>query len=313
MEVEYTMLGLSDLQVSKVGLGTWQFGTEAWGFGTDFTEEDALAAVERALELGINLIDTAEIYGEGRSEELVGKAIEGRRGGVIIATKVSGGHLRARDLIKACEGSLRRLGIEAIDLYQVHWPNSYVPLEETMAALDRLIEQGKVRRIGVSNFPVPLLKEAQGHCKNRIVSNQVRYNLLQRDIEKEVLPYCRDQEITVVAYSPLAQGLLSGKYDAKNLPADKVRRQNPLFCHEENLREAFKAIEVLKEIGEAHGKAPAQVALRWLLEQPGVIAIPGAKRPEQVEANAGALGWSLSPEERERLDRLTAGLELSYY
>jgi len=313
MEVEYTNLGSSDLRVSKIGLGTWQFGTEGWGFGADFTERDALAAVDKALELGINFIDTAEVYGEGRSEELVGEALKGRRDEVIIATKVSGGHLRSRDLIQACEGSLKRLGIDQIGLYQVHWPNFYVPLEETMAALDRLIEQGKVRYIGVSNFPVSLLEEAQGHFQHRIISAQVRYNLLQRDIEQEILPYCREQNITIIAYSPLAQGLLSGKYDLGNLPQDGVRKQNPLFRHEKNLKEAFKVVAALREIGEAHGRAPAQVALRWLLEQPGVVAIPGAKRPEQVVTNAGAMGWLLAPDERERLERLTAELEWSYF
>lgn len=309
--MEYTTLGSSDLRVSKVGLGTWQFGTEAWGFGADFSERDALAAVEKALELEINLIDTAEVYGEGRSEELVGRAIKGKRDRVVIATKVSGGHLRAQDLIKACEGSLKRLGIETIDLYQIHWPSAYVPLEETMAALERLIDQGKVRYAGVSNFPVPLLKEAQRHFKHKIVANQVRYNLLQRDSEKELLPYCREQGITLIAYSPLAQGLLTGKYDEQNQPSDRVREGNPLF-RGENLRQTLGVVSVLKEIGAAHGKSPAQVALRWLIDREGVVAIPGAKRPEQVEANAGALGWPLSPEERARLDGLTRNLELSY-
>ncbi|MFQ6090973.1 MAG: aldo/keto reductase [Candidatus Bipolaricaulia bacterium] len=174
MEVEYTNLGSSDLRVSKIGLGAWQLGTEGWGFGADFTERDALAAVDKALELGINFIDTAEVYGDGRSEELVGEALKGRRDRVIIATKVSGGHLRAKDLVRACEGSLKRLGIDQIDLYQIHWPNSYVPLAETMGALDKLVEQGKVRYVGVSNFSVLLLEEAQGHFKHRIISAQVR-------------------------------------------------------------------------------------------------------------------------------------------
>ncbi len=313
MEVEYAKLGSSDLQVSKVGLGTWQFGTEGWGFGEDFSERDARAAADKALELGINFIDTAEVYGEGRSEELVGKTIKDRRHEVLIATKVSGGHLRAGDLIQACEESLKRLGIETIDLYQVHWPNSYVPLGVTMGALDRLIQQGKIRYVGMSNFPAPMLQEAQQYLKRKIVSNQVRYNLLQRDIEQEILPYCRDEGISIIAYSPLAQGLLSGKYSRENLPNDAVRQGNPLFKNPENLEHALKVVAALEEIAQAHGKSAAQVALRWLIEQPGVVAIPGAKRPEQVQANAGALGWSLTPEERERLDRGSAGLELSYF
>jgi len=310
--LEYTVLGKSDLKVSTLGLGTWQFGTEGWGFGADFTEEEALATVDKALELGINLLDTAEVYGDGRSEEIVGKAIEGRRDQLIIATKVLPRHLRTDDLIRACDESLQRLGIEQIDLYQIHAAEPYVPLAESMSALEKLINQGKVRYVGVSNFSVPLLRAAQEAFPGKIVSNQVRYNLLQRDIEKEILPYCREHGITVIAYSPLAQGLLSGKYDPDHLPSDKIRARNPLF-REENLVQAFPVIDLLREIGREHGVTPAQVALRWVTQQDDVIAIPGAKRPQQVQENAGALDWSISADELSRLDAASANLESSYF
>ncbi len=310
--MEYTVLGTSDLRITKIGLGTWQFGTEGWGFGRDFTEQEALATVDRALALGINLIDTAEVYGDSRSEEIVGKALAGRRDQVVLATKVLPRHLRARDLVRACDESLRRLNTDHIDLYQIHWPDSYVPLSESLSSLAKLVEQGKVRSVGVSNFPVPLLRAAADALPGKIVSNQVRYNLLQRDIEKEILPYCREHEITVIAYSPLAQGLLTGKYDRNHLPADKIRQQNPLF-REENLEQVFPVIDVVREIGKEHGATPAQVALRWVTQQDGVIAIPGAKRPAQVEENAGALEWSLSPDELARLDAVSADLDLSYF
>jgi len=310
--MEYTALGKSDLKVSTLGLGTWQYGTEGWGFGADFTEEEALATIDRALELGINLLDTAEVYGDGRSEEIVGKAIKGRRDEVILATKVLPRHLRTGDLIRACDESLRRLGIDRIDLYQIHAAEPYVPLAESMSALEKLINQGKVRYVGVSNFSVPLLRAAQEAFPGKIVSNQVRYNLLQRDIETEILPYCREHGITVIAYSPLAQGLLTGKYDRDHLPADKIRGRNPLF-REENLSHAFPVIEILREIATAHSVTAAQAALRWVTQQNGVIAIPGAKRPKQVQENAGALDWSLSPDELSHLDTASANLEFSYF
>ncbi len=310
--MEYVTLGTSDLKVSTIGLGTWQFGTEGWGFGQDFTEQEALATVDKALGIGINLLDTAEVYGEGRSEEIVGKAIAGRRDKVILATKVLPRHLRKRDLIRACDESLDRLGIEQIDLYQIHATEPYVPLAESMAALAKLVEQGKIRYVGVSNFSVPLLRAAEEVFSGRVVSNQVRYNLLQRDIEAEILPYCRKHNITVIAYSPLAQGSLTGKYNRDHLPSDKIRQRNPLF-RDENIVQAFPLIDLLREIGKKHGVTPAQVALRWVTAQDGVIAIPGAKRPWQVEENAGALGWSLSSEQMAALAAASANLELSYF
>lgn len=310
--MEYTNLGKSDLVVSKIGLGTWQFGDKDWGWGTEYGEDEALTTIHRALDLGINFIDTAEVYGDGISEAVVGKAIQDRRDEVIIATKVWGGHLRHEDVLQAAGGSLRRLGIETIDLYQIHWPSYYVPLEETMEALQKLVEQGKVRYIGVSSFSVPLLREAQLHLKSAIISNQVRYNLLQREIEKEILPYCRREGIAVIAYSPLAQGLLTGKFHEDFQATDGIRKANPLF-NSKNLGQALKVVKVLGEIAANRGKTIAQVALNWLIQQRGVVAIPGAKRPEQIEENAGACGWKLTQEELSRIEKACGALKLSYY
>lgn len=310
--MEYAKLGKSDLVVSKIGLGTWQFGDKDWGWGAEYGEDEALATIHRALDLGINLIDTAEVYGDGISEAVVGKAIQARRDEVIIATKVWGGHLRYGDVLQAAEGSLRRLGIETIDLYQIHWPSYHVPLEETMEALQKLVEQGKVRYIGVSSFSVPLLREAQRHFKGRIISNQVRYNLLQREIEREILPYCRREGITVIAYSPLAQGLLTGKFREDFQSTDGIRKANPLF-DSRNLGQALKVVEVLGEIAADRGKTTAQVALNWLIQRPGVVAIPGAKRPEQIEESAGACGWKLTQEELSWIEEVCGALKLSYF
>ncbi len=311
--MEYRTLAKSDLKVSVVGLGTWQFGTEAWGFGADFTEQDARAVLERALELGINHIDTAEVYGKGRSEEIIGEVLADRRDEVVITTKVSGDHLRYKDVKRAAERSLRRLRTKYIDLYLVHWPNYYIPLRETMRALEDLVADGKVRYVGVSNFSVCMMEEARSYL-NRIdlVANQVRYNLLQREVEAEILPYLKREGLTLIAYSPLAKGLLTGKYTVDNLPADAVRSGDPLFSKEENLRAALRVVDVLRSIGKRYGKTPAQVAINWLLRDPSVVAIVGAKRPEQVIQNAGAADFKLTEDESHRIEEVTASLCLDY-
>lgn len=312
--MEYTKLGKSNLVVSKIGLGTWQFGDKDWGWEKDYGEKEALEVIHRALDLGINFIDTAEIYGNGISETIVGKAIKGKRDKVIIATKVSGQHLRCEDVLKAAEGSLKRLKVGFIDLYQVHWPSWYEPLHETTRALEQLVDQGKVRYLGLSNFPVPLQREAQkALSKSLIVSNQVRYNLLQREVERGILPYCKKRGIAIIAWSPLAKGLLTGKFHEGNLPQEDFRKDNPLFARRENLQQALKVVHVLSSIASRHGKTIAQVALRWLIEKPGVVAIPGAKRTAQVEENAGACDWRLSKQELKRIEEVANSIKLNYF
>ncbi len=292
--MEYVGLGRNGLRVSAVGLGMWQAGGTGWG--RDVRDADCVAAMECAVNLGVNLIDTAEVYGQGHSEEVVGKAVRAvGRDRVVIATKVAGYHARARDVEAACRGSLRRLRVREIDLYQVHWPDPWeqVPLRETMKALERLHRRGWIRHIGVSNFAVRDLEEARAHLsRTDIVSNQVRYNLLQRDIESEVLPYCRREGIGIMAWSPLGKGLLTGKYRAGRRPKDRVRADEELF-KPANLRSAAPVVAALRRVGRDHGKTPAQVALAWLRRYRNVVPIPGAKRPAQVEENAGAVGWAL--------------------
>jgi aryl-alcohol dehydrogenase-like predicted oxidoreductase len=197
---------------------------------------------------------------------------------------------------KACEGSLKRLGVRELDLYQVHWPDpwSQVPLRETMKALEALHRAGKVRHIGVSNFAVRDLEEAREHLSRiDIASNQVRYNMLQREVEAEVVPYCRREGIAILAWSPIGKGILSGKYHNGKRPKDRVRSDEDLF-KPMNIRRTAPLIAQLRRVAKAHGKTPAQVALAWLRRHPHVIPIPGAKRPAQAEENAGAAGWSLT-------------------
>ena len=303
--MDYVTLGRDGPKVSVIGLGMWQAGGKAWG--NDVRDADCRKAMERAVEIGTNLVDTAEAYGDGHSEKVVGDAI--RRIGrdqVVIATKVGGWHLHADDLKKACAGSLKRLGVRSIDLYQIHWPDpwSQVPLRETMKALESLQRAGKIRHIGVSNFAVRDLEEARSHLsRTDIVSNQVRYNMLQREIESEVLPYCKREGIGVLAWSPLGKAVLTGKYHATKRPKDLVRKEEDLF-KPVNLKRSAPLVAALRKIAKARGKTPAQVALAWLRRNRNVVPIPGAKRPAQSEENAGAAGWSLSAQELRTLGQI---------
>ena len=282
-------LGSSGVSVSRIGLGMWQAGGKNWG--SDVNDRDCVRAIVRARELGVDLVDTAEGYGEGHSEEVVGKAIkEVGRDNLVIATKVAGYHMRERDVERAARGSLKRLGVRTIDLYQVHWPDPWdqVPFKEGFRALERLWKRGVIRAIGVSNFAVRELKDAQSHlARAEIASNQVRYNLVQREIEAEVLPYCRREKIPILAWSPLAQGVLADKYRPGKKPKDSIRKQNDLFSTH-NLREAEKVLRVLRTIAKGRDRTVAQVALAWLMRDRLVIPIPGAKRSAQAEDNAGA-------------------------
>lgn len=312
--MERIELGRSGIRVSQIGLGMWQAGGSQWG--ADVNDGDCVAAMARAVELGVNLIDTAEVYGQGHSEEVVGRAIQDvGRDNVVVATKVAGQHLRPDDVVRACQGSLKRLGIREIDLYQVHWPDPWeqVPLSRTMRALEKLHKDGWIRAIGVSNFAVRDLDEARSDLSAvDIASNQVRYNLLHREIEAEVLPYCNREKITTLAYSPLAQGVLAGRYGPLNAPSDAVRKQSRFF-REDNLKEAEHLLVVLRRIATAHRRTVAQVALNWLNRDPIVVPIPGAKRPSQAEENAGAAGWRLSEEEVREIETASARLHLDLF
>lgn len=310
--MEYEVLGKSDLKVTKIGLGAWQFASEMWGWGKDFEKKDAVEVLEISLEKGINWIDTAEAYGNGFSEELIGKVLGKRRKDVIIATKVSGYHARYQDVIAACERSLKRLRTDYIDVYQFHWPNNYIPIEETMRAMEELVKQDKVRYIGVSNFPVPLIEEAQNALRETfIVSNQVRYNLISREIEEGILPYCSSNNISIIAYSPIAQGLLTSKYTLDKKPEDSLRKDQPLF-KEPNYSQIIRFVELLKNIAAEIRKKPSQVALRWLIEKKGVVAIPGAKNKRQAEENAEAIGWKLDKEILKKLDEQSKKIRITY-
>lgn len=314
MNVDEVVLGRSKTRVSSIGVGTWQAGDDTWG--PDVNDRDCVDAIVRATELGMTLVDTAENYGSGHSEKVLGRAIRtAGRENVFVATKVSDHHLRPVDVEKACNASLRRLGIEHIDLYQVHWTDPYdqVPLQQTMKAMEKLKRNGKIGDIGVSNFAVRDLEEARSTLsRTDIVSNQVQYSLLHRNIEAQVAPYCARERISILAYSPLGRGALTGKYRPAIRPGDAVRAKDVLF-RAGNLRRMAPLLNELRRTGKAHGKSPAQVALAWLRYQDGVIPIPGVKRPSQAEENAGAAGWSLTSGEWKKLDGLSRRLQLDTF
>ncbi len=309
--MQYTSLGRTGAKISKIAVGTWQFGSRQWGYGVEYGRRECIEAVRRAFEHGINLVDTAEVYGSGLSEEIVGEAVREFREEVLIATKILPIRATYDGIIKACERSLRRLGVRTIDLYQIHWPNPLIPISQTMRALEKLVEMGKISYIGVSNFPRRLLEKARNALKREdIVSNQVKYNLLERGIEKDLLPYAEKEGLTILAYSPLAQGLLSGKYTRSRRPRDLIRKVNILFDGW-NMERIEPVIEALRTIAGRRGVLPAQIALRWLINRENVSAIVGVKNPAQAVEAAAAADTALSEEEYEELDRLSKAVRIS--
>jgi aryl-alcohol dehydrogenase-like predicted oxidoreductase len=288
------------VRVSVIGLGTWQFGSSDWGYGDDYARREAGAIVERALDLGVNLIDTAEAYAYGRSERIVGAAIQHRRDEVFLATKVFPLLPIAPVVRQRAHTSARRLGVDAIDLYQVHWPNPLVANGPTMDGMRSLLEEGLVRHVGVSNFSQVRWEDAERVLGPPVLSNQVQYSLAQRKPERELLPYAQRAGRLVIAYSPLAQGLLSGHYDGTNSPRGWVRRTNTLFLPE-NIVRAGELLDGLRDVGRAHDAAPAQVALAWVIRRPNVVAIPGASSVAQLESNVAAADLELSQDEDARL------------
>lgn len=263
--MEFKELGATGVKLPEIGLGTWQYS-------------GGVEPLKKGISLGAFLIDTAEMYG---SEDTVGEAVKGQRQQVFIATKVSGNHLRYDEVLKAAENSLKRLGTDYIDLYQIHWPDPSVPLKETMRAMETLVDTGKVKFIGVSNFYVKNLQEVQAcMTKHKIVSNQVKYSLMNRGIEEDTLAYCQQNRITIIAYSPLDKGALVSRPTLRNRAA----------------------MGVLQKVALESGKTAAQVALNWCISKPNVIAIPKSDKVERVVENSQASGWRLSPRQLEALD-----------
>lgn len=318
--MEYRKLGKSDLEVSVVTFGAWAAGGWMWG-GTE--RKDSIQAIQKAYDLGVTSIDTAPIYGQGASEEIVGEAIKNisrdkvqiltkygmrwneAKGDFAFKSKDNDGndidiykYAAKNSIIKECEDSLQRLCTDYIDLYQVHWPDTTTPIAETMEAVATLIKQGKVRHAGVCNYNADQVREAQKYID--LVSNQVPYSMVKRDIEKQVVPYCIENDISILAYSPLERGLLTGKLKPGHHFAEGDHRAALYFFKDENIKRTNLFLDSMKAMSQEKNATLAQLVIRWTIEQPGItIALVGARNAEQSVQNAKAVNIKLSREEIE--------------
>ncbi len=325
LKMEYRQFGKTEIQIPAVIFGGWAIGGWYWG-GTD--EETSIKAIQRAIDLGMNCIDTAPVYGFGLGEEIVGKAIKGRRNEVIIATKCglrwdeeegefffdtyfNGKRYyvyrnnRKKSIIEECERSLKRLNTDYIDIYQIHWPDKTTPIDESLEALTILQEQGKIRTFGVSNFDINLLKEAVKYA--RVESDQVKFSLIDRAIVNGLASFCIENQISILAYSPLEQGLLTGKITMETEFKSGDLRKKQFWFQPENRKKVLDALEKIKPIAKERNVTLAQLVINWTFSQPGITsAIVGARTPEQVEENAGAVNFKLSQEEIQKISEAFA-------
>ncbi len=312
--MEKVKLGKSGLMVSRVGLGGLQWGAK--GIGIE-DEREIKTIINHALDSGINFLDTAESYADGRSEKLIGQVLKerGDREDAVIATKVYPMHLRFDDVLKACHASLRRLQTDYIDLLQIHAPSPNVPVSETMIALRTLLDDGLVKFVGVSNFQVSMCEVAINSLDNHeIISNQVEFSILSREPEKSLLQYSEWREMFLIAYSPLASGLLTGKYDENSTFEEKDRRNRwPLLSNLENRHKIKPLLDVMGEVGQNHDATQAEVAVNWLLHYDNVIPIPGAKSKEHVDSHIKAATWRMSDEEWNSISEASKDLRLNTF
>jgi len=319
-------LGSSDLEITEIAFGAWAIGGWMWG-GADAA--DAVRAIETAIDNGMTTIDTASVYGFGLSEELVGKAIRGKRDKTQILTKFGMSwssnkgtfHFSSKDnngkaidiykyasknkVLKDCEDSLRRLGTDVIDLFQIHWPDASTPISETMEALEILVSQGKIRAGGVCNYPVDQLTEARKTFP--VASNQVPFSMVKRDIEKDITPYCLQNNIGILAYSPMQRGLLTGKIRPGHKFNEGDSRPHTPYYKEPNLSNILVLLDKIRPIAEGHKVTLAQLVLNWTTQQPGITCVlAGARNPQQTLENIRAADFSLTQEEISIIDKYIA-------
>ncbi len=302
--MEKRRLGTTDIEITPIIMGTWQAGKHMWA---NIDDKDTTQAIRAAYEAGITTFDTAASYGKGHSERLLGEALAQVRDKVVLATKVPAHELKYDQVIESCHRSLENLRTGTIDLYQIHWPSGswkseVVPIGETMQAMNDLKEQGKIRAIGVSNFSRAQLEEAGKHA--RIESLQPPYSLFWRQVEEDAMPFCREKDITVLAYSPMAQGLLTGRFSpGHRFGKGDHRKKNRLFMPE-NAGRVQRALKELRPIAEERGITLGQLALAWVIAQPGTCAIAGARNAEQVLENAKAAEVRLPAPDLARMDEI---------
>lgn len=312
-ENQTVQLGTDGPHVSALGVGTWSWGDSLfWQYGKDYGVNDIEAAFKASLKAGITFFDTAEVYGLGKSEELLGEFLQHTDTAVAVATKYFPLPWRfsAQAVADALTASLKRLQLPTVALYQVHWPFDFLMGQKTlMNSLADEVKQGRIQAIGVSNYSASQMHQAYSYLAKQgipLAVNQVQYSLLHRKIESNgVLSAAKDLGITILAYSPLAQGLVTGKYTVETYqPPTGARRLDPRFSRD-GLRKISPVVDTLREIGQHHDKTPAQVALNWLIGQGRIVPIPGAKNEKQAAQNAGALGWSLTQEEQQKLSEVS--------
>ena len=315
IQLDQRHLGASGIVVPPMGVGVWSWGDKSfWGYGQDYTREDVTLAYKACLDTGLNFFDTAEMYGRGESERILGKCIREDGRPVIIASKFAPlpNRLSARSLLEALDASLERLNVKTMDLYQIHWPYSLIGVDALMDALAQAVHSGKVRAVGVSNYGANLMRRAHARLARHdipLASNQVHYNLIHRKPEKNgVLDACRELNVALIAYSPLEQGLLTGKYRIVAGQAISVtgpRRFTPAFRTSQR-RKIEPLLQTMEDIATTHSKTVGQVALNWLLSKDEcIIPIPGAKNVRQASENAGAIGWRLTGEEFKQIELAT--------
>ncbi|MFO7716504.1 aldo/keto reductase [Desulfosarcina sp.] len=303
--MESRMLGKTDIRLSPIIMGTWQTGRSMW---TGIDDAQSEKAIQAAMDAGITSFDTAEVYGNGHSEKILGKAIGSHREEVEILSKVFANHLKYDQVIDACNRSLKNLGTDFLDLYQIHWPSgafgsTVVPLEETMGALTDLKDQGKIRAIGVSNFSLDQLKEI---CAiGPIESLQPPYSLFWRQVETDTLAWCRTHGVTILAYSPMAQGLLTGKFGPDHQFEKGDHRSSNRLFQADVYPHVQQALDALRPIAAKKGVTMAQLALAWVIARPGVCAIAGARNARQTTDNAKAAGITLTEAELSELERIS--------
>ena len=303
--MESRLLGKTDIRLSAIIMGTWQTGKSMW---TGIEDAQSEHAIRTAMDAGITTFDTAEVYGNGHSEKVLGRAIGADRDKVQILSKVFSNHLKANQVIGACNRSLKNLGTDYLDLYQIHWPpGSFgakpVPMEETMQALMELKDQGKIRAIGVSNFSLDQLK---GICElGPIESLQPPYSLLWRHVENDTLAWCQENRVTVLAYSPMAQGLLTGKFGPDHQFEDGDHRSGNRLFHPSVYSKVTETLDQLRPMAESKGISMAQLALAWVMAKSGVCAIAGARNAEQSSDNARAADVNLTAADLAEMDRIS--------
>lgn len=296
MTIPRRKLGKSGIEVPGVCLGCWQFGITGW---SDTSDDESIRTIHAALDAGVNFLDTAKGYGLGHSEEIVGKAIKGRRDQVVLASK--GGAL-PEQVHKDIDVCLSRMGLDYIDLFQAHFPSPNVPIADTIGALLEVKKAGKARAIGVSNFDLEQMREATE--AGQVDTCQPPLSILWQQFVDDVIPFCAKNDIAVLPYSPLAQGLLTGKYDKKNKPTDDVRTNNKLF-QGKTYEASLRVVDAMRDIAATHGVTVTQVAVNWAAYHPGVTSvICGARKPEHITGAAGGVGWEISPDERKTLTNM---------